>query len=164
MMPRAREVPPDPLIALRMEPLRLALQGTADRMQHGMMRAAVSSIARESGDCAAALFLPDGRLLAQARSLPLLLGSLIPAVAGVLARFPLATMSEGDAYLLNDPWSGGTHLPDLALVHPIFHDGEVIAFAAANLHHQDVGGMAAGSIPPDATEVYQEGLRLPPVR
>ncbi|MHB0769549.1 hydantoinase B/oxoprolinase family protein [Bradyrhizobium sp. 5.13L] len=164
MMPRAGDVAADPVIALRMEPLRLALQGTADRMQHGMMRAAVSSIARESGDCAAALFLPDGRLLAQARSLPLLLGSLIPAVAGVLARFPLATMSEGDAYLLNDPWSGGTHLPDLALVHPVFHDGEVIAFAAANLHHQDVGGMAAGSIPPDATEVYQEGLRLPPVR
>nr|QDP24491.1 hydantoinase B/oxoprolinase family protein [Bradyrhizobium cosmicum] len=164
MMPRAGDVAPDPAIALRMEPLRLALQGTADRMQHGMMRAAVSSIARESGDCAAALFLPDGRLLAQARSLPLLLGSLIPAVSGVLARFPLHTMSEGDAYLLNDPWSGGTHLPDLVLVHPVFNDGEVIALAAANLHHQDVGGMAAGSIPPDATEIYQEGLRLPPVR
>ena len=93
MMPRAGDVAPDPAIALRMEPLLLALQGTADRMQDGMMRAAVSSIARESGDCAAALFLPDGRLLAQARSLPLLLGSLIPAVAGVLARFPLHTMS-----------------------------------------------------------------------
>jgi len=164
MMLRVRDVAPDPAIVLRMEPLRLALQGTVDRMQDCMMRAAVSSIARESGDCAAALFLPDGRLLAQARSLPLLLGSLIPAVAGVLARFPLAAMSEGDAYLLNDPWSGGTHLPDLALVHPIFLDGEVIALAAANLHHQDVGGMAAGSIPPDASEVYQEGLRLPPVR
>jgi len=96
----ARDVGLDPAIALRMEPLRLALQGTADRMQDGMMRAAVSSIAREGGDCAAALFLPDGRLLAQARSLPLLLGSLIPAVAGVLARFPLVAMSEGDAYLL----------------------------------------------------------------
>jgi N-methylhydantoinase B len=164
MMPLPRDVVPDPAMALRMEPLRLALQGTADRMQDGMMRAAVSSIARESGDCAAALFLPDGRLLAQARSLPLLLGSLIPAVAGVLARFPLAAMSEGDAYLLNDPWSGGTHLPDLALIHPVFHDGEVIALVAANLHHQDVGGMAPGSIPPDANEVYQEGLRLPPVR
>ncbi|MET0678100.1 MAG: hydantoinase B/oxoprolinase family protein [Bradyrhizobium sp.] len=164
MMPRACDVAPDPDIIPRTEPLRLALQGTTDRMQDCMMRSAVSSIARESGDCAAALFLPDGRLLAQARSLPLLLGSLIPAVAGVLARFPLATMCEGDAYLLNDPWSGGTHLPDLALVHPVFHDGEVIAFAAANLHHQDVGGMAAGSIPPDAGEVYQEGLRLPPVR
>ena len=69
-----------------MEPVRLALQGIADRMQSRMMRAAYSSIAREGGDCAAAVFLPDGRLLAQARSLPLLLGSLIPAVAGLLQR------------------------------------------------------------------------------
>ncbi|WP_043115013.1 hydantoinase B/oxoprolinase family protein, partial [Pseudacidovorax intermedius] len=67
-------------------------------------------------------------------------------------------------YLLNDPWSGGTHLPDIALVHPLFDGRELIALAATSLHHQDVGGMAAGSIPPDATEIHQEGLRLPPVR
>lgn len=156
--------PLDPAIALRMEPLRLALQGAADRMQSAMMRASVSTIAHEGGDCAAALFLPDGRLLAQARSLPLLLGSLIPAVAGALARFPAGTMRNGDVYLLNDPWSGGTHLPDIALVHPIFDGRELIALAATSLHHQDVGGMAPGSIPPDAIEIHQEGLRLPPVR
>lgn len=162
--PRGHRASLDPAIAMRMEPLRLALQGAADRMQSAMMRAAVSSIAREGGDCAAALFLPDGRLLAQARSLPLLLGSLIPAVAGVLARFPAGAMRSGDVYLLNDPWSGGTHLPDIALVHPIFDGRELIALAATSLHHQDVGGMAPGSIPPDATEIHQEGLRLPPVR
>ena len=147
-----------------MEPVRLALQGIVDRMQSRMMRAAYSSIAREGGDCAAAVFLPDGRLLAQARSLPLLLGSLMPAVAGVLQRFPTHDMVEGDAYLMNDPWSGGTHLPDLIVVSPVLSEGHVIALAAAILHHQDVGGVAAGSIPPDATEIYQEGLRIPPVR
>jgi N-methylhydantoinase B len=147
-----------------MEPVRLALQGIVDRMQSRMMRAAYSSIAREGGDCAAAVFLPDGRLLAQARSLPLLLGSLIPAVAGVLQRFPAQQMSEGDAYLLNDPWSGGTHLPDLIVVRPIVHEGNIVALAATILHHQDVGGMAPGSIPPNATDIYQEGLRIPPVR
>ena len=151
-------------VVARMEPLRLALQGAVDRMQTGMMRAAYSSIAREGGDCAAALFLPDGRLLAQARSLPLLLGSLIPAVAGVLARYPAAGMREGEGYLMNDPWSGGTHLPDLVVLRPVLHDGAVIALATTSLHHQDVGGMAPGSIPPNATEVYQEGLRLPPLR
>ncbi|MES2531131.1 MAG: hydantoinase B/oxoprolinase family protein [Pseudomonadota bacterium] len=151
-------------VTAHMEPLRLALQGAVDRMQSGMMRAAYSSIAREGGDCAAALFLPDGRLLAQARSLPLLLGSLIPAVAGVLRRFPAAGMAEGDGYLMNDPWSGGTHLPDLIVVRPVLHGGAVIALAATCLHHQDVGGMAPGSIPPNATEIYQEGLRLPPLR
>lgn len=147
-----------------MEPVRLALQGIVDRMQSRMMRAAYSSIAREGGDCAAAVFLPDGRLLAQARSLPLLLGSLIPAVAGVLQRFPVQQMAEGDAYLMNDPWSGGTHLPDLIVVRPIVSDGIIVALAAAILHHQDVGGMTAGSIPPNATDIHQEGLRIPPVR
>ena len=147
-----------------MEPVRLALQGIVDRMQSRMMRAAYSSIAREGGDCAAAVFLPDGRLLAQARSLPLLLGSLIPAIAGVLQRFPAQQMADGDAYLMNDPWSGGTHLPDLIVVRPIVSGGATIALAAAILHHQDVGGMAPGSIPPNATDIHQEGLRIPPVR
>lgn len=150
-------------VTAQMEPLRLALQGAVDRMQSGMMRAAYSSIAREGGDCAAALFLPDGRLLAQARSLPLLLGSMIPAVAGVLRRFPAAGMREGDGFLMNDPWSGGTHLPDVFVMRPVVCDGAVIAIAATCLHHQDVGGMAPGSIPPNATEIYQEGLRLPPL-
>lgn len=154
----------EPEVTAQMEPLRLALQGAVDRMQTGMMRAAYSSIAREGGDCAAALFLPDGRLLAQARSLPLLLGSLIPAVQGVLRRFAPEAMAEGEGYLMNDPWSGGTHLPDLIVVRPVLRAGRVIALAATCLHHQDVGGMAPGSIPPNATEIYQEGLRLPPLR
>lgn len=150
--------------SVQMEPVRLALQGIVDRMQSRMMRAAYSSIAREGGDCAAALFLPDGRLLAQARSLPLLLGSLIPAVAGVLQHYPTRQMADGDAYLMNDPWSGGTHLPDLIVVHPVIHEGLPIALAATILHHQDIGGISAGSIPPNATEIYQEGLRIPPLR
>jgi len=153
-----------PDLAPRMEPMRLALQGIADRMQLGMMRAAYSSIAREGGDCAAAIFLPDGRLLAQARSLPLLLGSLMPAVAGMLARFPVDGMAEAEGYLTNDPWSGGTHLPDIIVLRPVLLQGRVVALTATCLHHQDVGGMAAGSVPPDATDIYQEGLRLPPLR
>ncbi|MFC3675367.1 hydantoinase B/oxoprolinase family protein [Ferrovibrio xuzhouensis] len=148
----------------RVEPLRLSLQAASDRMQDSLIGGAYSAIAREAGDGAAALFLPDGRLLAQARSLPLLLGSLIPAVAAVLQRFPAGTMQEGDGYLLNDPFAGGTHLPDLTLIRPIFLDGEMIGIAAASLHHQDVGGITPGSIPPHATSIFQEGLRIPPMR
>ncbi|GAA5233271.1 hypothetical protein FOZ76_17865 [Verticiella sediminum] len=144
--------------------LRLRLEGIADRMQQALVRSAVSSVAREGMDCAAALFLPDGRIIAQARSLPLLLGSMIPAMAGVLRAFPAAGMAEGEAYLLNDPWSGGTHLPDIVMVRPILHGGAVAAFAASILHHQDVGGSAPGSVPPDAADIHQEGLRIPPVR
>ncbi|MDX3907599.1 MAG: hydantoinase B/oxoprolinase family protein [Pigmentiphaga sp.] len=147
-----------------LEILRMQLDGVAERMQDALVRSATSSIAREGMDCAAALFLADGRVIAQARSLPLLLGSLLPAVEGVLKRFPVQSMRAGDAYLLNDPWSGGTHLPDLAVIRPILHDGRVAAFAAAILHHQDVGGSTPGSIPPDATEIFQEGLRIPPIR
>src|SRR3546814_2311346 len=73
-------------------------------------------------------------------------------------------MCEGDGYLLNDPFAGGTHLPDLTLIRPVFLDGEVIGIAAASLHHQDVGGITPGSIPPHATSIFQEGLRIPPMR
>lgn len=143
---------------------RLAVEGIADRMQDVLLRAAVSVVAREGMDCAAALFLPDGRVLAQARSLPLLLGGMIPAVAGLLAAFPAARMRDGDSFLQNDPWSGGTHLPDLIVLAPVRHEGRTVALAATILHHQDVGGIAAGSVPPDARDIFQEGIRIPPVR
>ncbi len=143
--------------------LRLALEGLADRMQDQLLAAARSPVARDGMDCAAALFLPDGRVLAQAHSLPLLLGGMIPAIGALLDRFPAATLHAGDGLLTNDPWSGGTHLPDLILARPIFARQRVVAVAATILHHQDVGGLAPGSIPPDAREIFQEGLRVPPV-
>lgn len=153
-----------PALIPRLEPVRLTLQAMADRMQGSLIGGAYSAIAREAGDGAAALFMPDGRLLVQARSLPLLLGSLIPALEAVVESFPPATMRDGDGYLLNDPFAGGTHLPDLTLVRPVFLNEALIGFAAASLHHQDVGGITPGSIPPHATSIFQEGLRLPPIQ
>lgn len=146
------------------EIFRIALEGLADRMQDSLLRAACSVVAREGMDCAAALFLPDGRVLAQASSLPLLLGGMIPAVRGMLDVFPAEAMQDGDGFLQNDPWSGGTHLPDIIVVRPVRAGGATVALAATILHHQDVGGLAAGSVPPDAREIFQEGLRIPPVR
>jgi N-methylhydantoinase B len=146
------------------EIFRIALEGLADRMQDSLLRAACPVVAREGMDCAAALFLPDGRVLAQASSLPLLLGGMIPAVRGLLDRFPADTMREGDGFLQNDPWSGGTHLPDLIVVRPVRVNDATVALAATILHHQDVGGLSAGSVPPDAREIFQEGLRIPPVQ
>jgi N-methylhydantoinase B len=143
--------------------LRLALEGLADRMQDQLLLKARSPVARDGMDCAAALFLPDGRVLAQARSLPLLLGGMIPAIAALLRAFPAATLREGDGLLTNDPWSGGTHLPDLIVARPILAHGRVVAIAGTILHHQDIGGIAPGSIPPDARSIFAEGLRVPPV-
>lgn len=136
----------------------------ANNMQAVLVEQAVSSIAREAMDCAAAIFLPDGRLVSQARSLPLLLGSLSPAVQGLLAVYPTATMRDGDGFILNDPWAGGTHLPDITLVRPVFHAGRPAALLACILHHQDVGGTAAGSLPSNATHIHQEGIIIPPLR
>lgn len=141
------------------------LEALADRMQARLVDAAVSSVVREAMDCAAAIFLPDGRLMAQARTLPLLLGSLEPAVAGLLRAFPVDGMRDtGAGFLQNDPWHGGTHLPDLTLMRPVFVNGEVHALVACVLHHQDVGGIAPGSVPTHATSIQQEGLRIPPVQ
>lgn len=140
------------------------LEDLADRMQATLVAKAVSSVVREAMDCAAAVFLPDGRMVAQARSLPLLLGSLSPAVAGLLRAFPVERMEEGDVFLSNDPWSGGTHLPDFVLLRPVLQGGHVQALVACILHHQDVGGITPGSVPTDATSIHQEGLRIPPVQ
>ena len=89
---------------------------------------------------------------------------MIPAVRGILDRFPAQNMQDGDGFLQNDPWSGGTHLPDIIIVRPVRADDRTVALAATILHHQDVGGLAAGSVPPDARDIFQEGLRIPPVQ
>ena len=85
----------------------------------------------------------------------------IPAVATIIETFPIAQMREGDIYILNDPYCGGTHLPDIAVVQPVIHRGRPIALAAAMTHHQDVGGMSAGSVPTNATEIYPGGPAHP---
>ncbi|WP_298931045.1 hydantoinase B/oxoprolinase family protein [uncultured Ramlibacter sp.] len=148
----------------RLQDLSATLEDLADRMQACLVANAVSSVVREAMDCAAAVFLPDGRMLAQARSLPLLLGSLAPAVAGLLDVFAASAMREGDGYLSNDPWSGGTHLPDFVLLRPVLLQGRVQVLVACILHHQDVGGSTPGSVPTNATSIHQEGLRIPPVQ
>lgn len=148
---------------IALPPLALALESLCNAMQQTLVEQAVSSVVREAMDCAAAVFFPDGRLLAQARSLPLLLGSLTPAVRGILAHYPTERMADGDCFVSNDPWNGGTHLPDWVLVAPVIADGQVRALAACILHHQDVGGITPGSVPTEARSSFQEGLRLPPV-
>jgi N-methylhydantoinase B len=143
---------------------RYKLDGIANEMQATLLKSSFSPIVKEGLDASASLFALDGTTLAQSCSIPIHLATLIPAVAQIIASFPVAQMKDGDTYLLNDPYCGGTHLPDIAVVQPIFHRGRPIALAAAMTHHQDVGGMAAGSVPTNATEIYQEGLRIPPLK
>jgi N-methylhydantoinase B len=140
----------------------------AEEMGATLMRTAHSPNIKERLDHSCALFDHDGRLVAQAAHIPVHLGSLPRAVEAALAAGPLG---PGDVVLLNDPYAGGTHLPDLTLVSPVFLPrgrGERAAGArpdfivASRAHHADVGGAAPGSMPL-AREIYEEGLRLPPV-
>ena len=151
----------DPFTA---EIVRYKLEGIANEMCTTMLRSAFSPIVKEGRDASACLFTPTGESLAQSSSIPIHLATLIPAVGQILHSYPLHTMTEGDVYVLNDPYCGGTHLPDIVAVVPVFHRHQVIALGATMMHHQDVGGVTAGSVPPTATEIFQEGIRIPPLK
>lgn len=152
---------PDPVT---IEVVRNKFEGIANEMQSTLLRSSFSPIVKEGLDASASLFLMGGETLAQACAIPIHLATLIPIVETMLREFPLDTMLDGDVYIMNDPYLGGTHLPDIAIVMPIFHKGKAIALSAAMTHHQDVGGMTPGSIPTNATEIYQEGIRIPPLK
>jgi N-methylhydantoinase B/oxoprolinase/acetone carboxylase alpha subunit len=139
------------------------LTGIAEEMGAVLRRSAFSPNIRERADCSAALFAPDGELLVQAEHIPVHLGSMPASVRAAIDAFP-AGLAPGDQVLLNDPFAGGTHLNDLTLVAPCFLGDELVGWVANRAHHADVGGMAPGSLPPEADEVYQEGFRIPPVR
>ena len=149
---------------ITVEVVRYKLDGIANEMQSTLLRSSFSPIVKEGLDASASLFTADGTTLSQSCSIPIHLATLIPAVAQVLETYPVDDMRDGDIYILNDPYTGGTHLPDIAVIAPVFHRGTVIALSGAMTHHQDVGGMSAGSVPTNATEIFQEGLRIPPLK
>jgi N-methylhydantoinase B len=146
------------------EVIRNKLEGIADEMELTLLRSSFSPIVKEGLDTSASLFTVQGETLAQACAIPVHLATLIPALHTMLQRYPIATMKAGDAFILNDPYSGGTHLPDIAIMTPVFHGGRVIALTATMTHHGDVGGYSPGSLPPNATEIHQEGLRIPALK
>jgi len=148
-----------------LEIFRSALTAIAEEMGTVLMRSSYSPNIKERRDFSCALFDADGRLIAQAAHIPVHLGSMPDSVAAALVAFD--TFAPGDVIALNDPFLGGTHLPDITLIAPIFvdPDGEprLVGFAANRAHHADVGGMSPGSMPL-ATEIYQEGIIIPPVK
>lgn len=153
--------PIDPIL---LEVLRNRLDAIADEMELALLKSAASPIVKEGLDASAALFNLAGETIAQAAAIPIHLGALELAAKRLVRAFPPAGMQEGDAFLLNDPYDGGTHLPDITLAVPVCADGRVVALACTMCHHQDVGGRTPGSVPTDATELYQEGLIIPPTR
>lgn len=137
-----------------------ALGAVAEEMQAALVRAAFSVTIKERRDCSTALFDGQGRMVAQSHSIPVHLGAMPEAVAAVMA----GGAQPGEVWIINDPFRGGTHLPDITLVSPIAVDGVVVAHAVTRAHHADVGGMSPGSMPAGARELVQEGLVIPPMR
>jgi N-methylhydantoinase B/oxoprolinase/acetone carboxylase alpha subunit len=142
--------------------LNARLAGVADEMGAVLRRAAHSPNIKERADCSAAVFTADGELLAQAEHIPVHLGSMPASVRAAIDACG-TDLEPGDQVILNDPFAGGTHLNDVTIVAPVHRDGRLVGWVANRAHHADLGGMAPGSMPPAATEIHQEGLRIPPV-
>jgi N-methylhydantoinase B len=136
------------------------LHAACEEMGAALIRSAYSANIKERHDCSTAIFAADGELVMQAEHIPVHLGSMPDAVAAVLD----LEQAPGASWILNDPYRGGTHLPDITLISPVFADAELIGFAACRAHHADVGGPTPGSMPANSTRLEDEGVVIPPTR
>jgi N-methylhydantoinase B len=137
-----------------------ALRSACEEMGAVLVRSAHSPNIKERRDCSTALFDARGELVMQAAQIPVHLGSMPEAVAAVIGE----EQHPGDLWILNDPYRGGTHLPDITLISPVFHSEELIGFAASRAHHADVGGPTPGGMPFDSHTLADEGVVIPPTR
>jgi len=151
----------EPIGPITFELIKNAIGSIADEMALTIVRTSYSSVLKDNMDFSTGLCGADGQLIAQGLTLPLHLGSIPDAMAGVLRRYPPETIRPGDVFILNDPFEGGMHLPDVFIFAPIFVEGRLGAFAATVAHQTDVGGRVPGSNASDSTEIYAEGLRIP---
>jgi N-methylhydantoinase B len=148
---------------IEFELFKNALFGVADEMALTVFRTTYSGVLKDNMDYSTAMFDGAGVLVAQGLTLPGHLGSMPTAMASVLETFG-GDIRPGDVFIFNDPFKGGMHLPDVFVFKPIFRDTALIAWACAVCHHTDVGGRVPGSNASDSTEIYQEGLRIPPLK
>jgi N-methylhydantoinase B len=150
---------------MKIDPITLsviknALDAIVDEIAYTVMRTARSEIIKDVMDYSAALCDRDGNMVAQAKTIALHLGAVPEAMSAVLRRFR-KNMNPGDAIILNDPYDGGMHLPDIFMFFPVFYRRVLQGFCVVICHHTDVGGRVAGSNASDSTEIYQEGIRIP---
>jgi N-methylhydantoinase B len=136
------------------------LRAACDEMGAALIRSAYSANIKERHDCSTALFDAAGELVMQAEHIPVHLGSMPEAVAAVLSE----EQRPGSAWILNDPYRGGTHLPDVTLISPVFVAGELLGFAASRAHHADIGGPTPAGMPTRSRTLEEEGVVIPPTR
>jgi N-methylhydantoinase A/oxoprolinase/acetone carboxylase beta subunit/N-methylhydantoinase B/oxoprolinase/acetone carboxylase alpha subunit len=152
----------------RPDPVTLAvvehrLESIAREMTEVMLRTAMSQILNSSRDFSTAILDADCQLVAQGEGIPVHVSALPVAGAAVRDYFG-DTMAEGDLFILNDPYFGGSHLPDITIIKPVFHEDRLLFYGVNRAHHSDVGGGTHGGYNPRATEIFQEGIRIPPLK
>src|SRR6201982_167276 len=150
----------DPIV---FELFKNAIFSSADEMALTIFRTTYSGVLKDNMDYSTGLADADGKLVAQGLTLPAHLGSVPTAMASIMRHFA-NNMAPGDVFIMNDPFDGGMHLPDIFIFKPLYHEGERLAFACTGCHHTDVGGRVAGSNASDSTEIYAEGLRIAPMK
>src|SRR5580693_96235 len=148
---------------IEFELFKNALFGVADEMALTVFRTTYSGVLKDNMDYSTAMFDGSGKLAAQGLTLPGHLGSMPTAMAAIRKAFE-GKIEPGDVFILNDPFQGGMHLPDIFVFKPIFYGRGLLAWAGTVCHHTDVGGRVPGSNASDSTEIYQEGLRIPPLK
>src|SRR5437588_1132835 len=142
------------------EVIQNALASAADEMALALYRTAYSTIVRDCLDFSTSLCNADGEMIAQGVTIPIHLGSVPSAMASLLRKFG-DRMDEGDVFILNDPFDGGMHIPDIFIIKPVYWEGRRVAFAVTTAHHLDMGGRLPGSSACDNTEIFQDGFRIP---
>ena len=147
---------------ITLEVLRHALTAIGEEMNANLVRSAYSPNIKERRDCSCAVFDASGSMVAQAETIPVHLGAMPASVAAAMSY--RQGLQPGDIIVLNDPYRGGAHLPDITFVAPVFIEDRIIGFVANRAHHADIGGKEPGSLAGDSREIFQEGLRIPPVR
>ena len=150
---------------IRAEVVARHLLASAEEMGATLMRTAFSPNIKERADCSTAIFDAAGQVVALAQRVPIHLGSMVRAVDEIRARFKLEDIRPGDMFVANDPYNGGgSHLPDINVIAPVFCEGRIVGYVANIAHHADVGGMVPGSEAAVCKTIFQEGLRIPPVK
>ena len=148
---------------IRLEVLRNALEGIGDGMAITIVRASRSSVVRSALDFSTGILNSNGELVGQGMCVPIHLGGMMPALEACLDYYK-GRVEPGDIFISNDPYEGASHLPDIFLFKPVFVGDTLLGYMCAMTHHTDIGGRVAGGNACDSTEIYQEGLRIPPLK
>ena len=150
---------------ITLQVIQARLAGIVQEMQNSLFRTGYSTIIRESQDASCAILNTAGEVVAQHVVLPLHMGAFPACAAAILKTFSQSEINQGDAFIINHPYLGGSpHAPDMGVLTPIFYQGQIVGFAANMAHKSDIGGTVPGSGSGNAREIYQEGLHLPPVK